>query len=156
MTAVCFNPDSLFRLATNCNGDTDFTQAPMKLSFLLFCIEVFVCMLFFPRAAMSFASRHISRSAVRRMSTGILIFNIGVFWTSWLTVFCFIFFGTDEVGVTAKRFQRFPTDMYSMHKVWTGHWIDDQAFRVAYSIALFVAFAVYIVSVSRLTVSFRV
>ena len=156
MMSVCFDPDSLFNLKRNCNNDLDFTQAPVKLSFLLFCIEVCVCMLFFPRAAMSFASRHISRATVRRMSTGILIFNIGAFWTSWLTVFCFIFFGTDEVGFTAKRIQRFPTDMYSMHRVWTGDWIDDQAFRAVYATALFVSFAVYIVSVSRLTASFHV
>jgi hypothetical protein len=120
---------------------------------LLFCAEVIVCMLFFPRAAMSFASRHISRATVRRMSTGILIFDIAMFWISYLTVFCFIFFGTDEVGFNARRFQRFPTDMYSMHKVWTGDWIEDQSFRALYSTALFVAFSVYIVSVSRSTAS---
>ena len=110
MMAVCSQP--LFRLASNCIGDPDFTQLPVKASFLLFCVEVIVCMLFFPRAAMSFASRHISRATVRRMSTGILIFNIAAFWISYLTVFCFIFFGTDEVGPNARRLQRFPTDMY--------------------------------------------
>ena len=136
--------DALFILPKNTADDADFTQLPVKIAFFLFGIEVMTTMIFFARAASSFATRHISRDTVKKMTTGILIFSISLFWLSYSVVFfSFIFFKSGELNSS----KGFPTDMYTMHKVWTGKWIDQPAFLLFYSSAMFIAFSVYIVSV---------
>lgn len=146
IAAVCSGV--LFILPRGEKGDPDYTQLPMKLAFLFFGIEVGTTMLFFSRAATDFASRHISRGTVRNMSTVILIFSIILFWLSYSVVFfSFIFFSSGHLKDNALRSKDFSSDMYRMHKVWTGGWIDQPVFLFFYSAAMFVAFSVYIVSV---------
>jgi hypothetical protein len=150
MMAMIFKP--LFILPKNDKGDSDYTQLPVKLAFLFFCFEVITTMLLFSRAASSFESRHISRSTVRKMSTGILIFSCFLFWITYSIVFfSFIFFRSGHlVAASESPNEKFPRDMYRMHKVWTSTWIDEPAFLFLYSSAMFIAFAIYIVSVSYL------
>jgi hypothetical protein len=148
MMAIIFRP--LFILPKNDQGDLDYTQVPVKVAFLVFCFEVMTTMLLFSRAASSFESRHIARSTVRQMSTGILIFCCTLFWITYSIVFfSFIFFRSGDLRVTDTSLtEKFPRDMYRMHKVWTSAWIDEPSFLFFYSSAMFVAFSVYIVSVS--------
>jgi hypothetical protein len=144
----------LFILPKSVSGADDYTQLPVKVSFLLFGIEVIITMFFFSRAAMSFTSRHISRETVRKMSTGIFVFSSSLFWLSYsVTFLSFIFYKKAElvsVSNTSKPAREFAFDMYRMHKIWTDDWIDQPVFLLFYSSAMFVAFAIYIVSVRNL------
>jgi hypothetical protein len=140
----------LFILPKSVSGADDYTQLPVKVSFLLFGIEVIITMFFFSRAAMRFSSRHISRETVRKMSTGILAFSSALFWLSYsVTFLSFIFYKkADLVSVSnTSKSTKFAFDMYRMHKIWTDEWIDQPAFLLFYSSAMFVAFSIYIVSV---------
>jgi hypothetical protein len=152
-TYLAMSSKVLFILPKSVSGADDYTQLPVKVSFLLFGIEVIITMISFSRAAISFSSRHISRKTVRKMSTGILIFSSSLFWLSYSVIFLtFIFYKKGElvsVSNTSKSTQ-FAFDMYRMHKIWTDEWIDQPAFLLFYSSAMFVAFSIYIVSVRNL------
>jgi len=152
-TYLAVSSKVLFILPKSVSGADDYTQLPVKVAFLLFGIEVIITMISFSRAAISFSSRHISRKTVRKMSTGILIFSSSLFWLSYSVIFLtFIFYKKGElvsVSNTSKSTQ-FAFDMYRMHKIWTDEWIDQPAFLLFYSSAMFVAFSIYIVSVRNL------
>jgi hypothetical protein len=147
----------LFQLPQNESGKPDYTQLPVKSAFFIFGIEVLITMIFFTRVAQQFSSRHISRVTCRRMSTGILVFSSSLFWFTYSVVFfSFIFFRSDHLKqiheADAPRAGDFPSDMYRMHKNWAADWIDRPFFLFLYSSSMFVAFPIYIVSVSGITV----
>jgi hypothetical protein len=148
--ATCFTAyiRVTFALPDNEKGMKDYTQLPIKLTFLIFGIEVLTTMLCFSRAAKSFASLHIPRPTVNKVATGILLFCCSLFWVSYSVVFgSFMFYRSDQLNAGQKDF---PSDMYRMHKNWIGPWMDEPVLLFLYASAMFVAFSVYIVSVSRL------
>ncbi len=142
-----------FDIPENTDGAADYTQLPVKVTFLVFGIEVFTTMICFSSAAKSFASLHISRATVSKMATGILLFCCPLFWLSYSVVFfSFLFYTSEHLNAGRKDF---PSDMYRMHKVWIGHWVDDPILLMLYASAMFVAFSVYIVSVSCSATAFN-
>ena len=152
-TYLAMSSKVLFILPKSVSGADDYTQLPVKVSFLLFGIEVIISMFFFSRAAMSFSSRHISRETVRQVTTGILVFGSSLFWLSYsITFLTFVFYSKAELvsASNTSKSGEFAFDMYRMHKIWTDDWIDQPSFLFFYSSAMFVSFSIYIVSVRNL------